>query len=447
MKRLMISAMSSSSGKTLVSCGLMNYLTRAGMGVQAFKCGPDYIDPMFHTRVLGIPSRSLDLYLQGAAGVCETLRQHPADLQLLEGAMGFYDGIGGTDSASAWDLARKTDTPVVLVLRPSGQSLTLAAQVRGMLDFRPESHIVGLFLNCCRPKLYAHLRPVLERETGLPVVGYLPPMEEARLPSRHLGLLTAEEITDFSRRFEAIGTKLEKTLNLELLLSLGAEVSAPAPERTAWPPSRCRIGVARDRAFCFCYQDSLDALGRAGAELVYFSPLEDAALPAGLDGLYLGGGYPELYARELSENVSMRHSVLRALERNMPTLAECGGFLYLQQSLEDNQGRDFPMVGALPGRGFRTDRLQRFGYTALTQDRDSMLFRAGEPIPAHGFHRWDCTHCGGDLTAVKPVSGKSWHCGFTGPRLYAGFPHLYLGGVLARRFVAAALEYRKADQR
>ena len=445
MKRLMISAMSSSSGKTVVSCGLMRRMTQAGFQVQAFKCGPDYIDPMFHSRVLGVPSRNLDLYLQGLHGVAQTLGQNPAEIQLLEGAMGFYDGIGGTDDASAWAVAQATDTPVLLVLRPAGQSITLAAQVLGLLKFRPKSHIVGLFLTDCRPALFAHLRPILEGETGLPVVGYLPPMEQAKLPSRHLGLLTAQEISQFTERFDAIAEELQHTLDLNLLLSLAAQCPSPIPLSPPQKPPCCRIGVARDSAFCCYYQDSLDALCQAGAELVPFSPLADSALPAGLDGLYLGGGYPEVCARELSENVTMRRSIQMALQEEMPVLAECGGFLYLQQSLEDTQGNTFPMVGALPGHGFRTHRLQRFGYTALTADGDSMLLRPGESIRAHEFHYWDCTDCGSDLTATKPVSGRRWRCGITGPRLYAAFPHLHLDLTLAQRFVSAGMDHRKAD--
>ena len=198
------------------------------------------------------------------------------------------------------------------------------------------------------------------------------------------------------------------------------------------------IAVARDEAFCFYYQDSLDALERSGAQLRFFSPLRDGVLPP-CDGLYLGGGYPELYARELSENAAMRESLAGAVRSGLPTIAECGGFLYLQQSLEDDKGTPWPMAGVLPGRGFRTDRLQRFGYAFLKPEADSLLFRAGESVPVHEFHHWDCTENGTDLTAEKP-DGRHWRCGFASPTLYAAFPHLHLDGALplAQRFAEAA---------
>lgn len=446
MRRLMIAAMSSGGGKTVLSCGILAALKRRGIGAEAFKCGPDYIDPMFHSRVLGVPSRNLDLFLQGEAGLRQTLARQQAQFGLLEGAMGFYDGVGGTDEASAWQVAHLTDTPVLLAVRPKGASLTLAAQIKGMQTFRPDSHLAGLFLTDCKPMLYAHLHPILERETGLPVLGYLPPMEEARLESRHLGLLTAGEIQNFHSRFEAVARQLEETADLERIVALGREV-AQVSEAILVRPPRVKIAVAWDNSFCFYYADNLDALREAGAELSFFSPLKDEVLPEA-DGLYLGGGYPELYLQQLSDNAAMRQQIRQAIQKGMPTLAECGGFLYLQQCLESTQGQRFQMVGALPGRGFSTSRLQRFGYLHLMGDRDSMLFRSGELVPVHEFHYWDCTDNGTDLQAQKP-NGKSWRCGYVSPRLYAAFPHLHFGGEipLAQRFVAAALDYQKERQR
>ena len=446
MRRLMIAAMSSGSGKTVLTCGILTALKHRGISAEAFKCGPDYIDPMFHSRVLGVPSRNLDLFLQGEAGLRRTLERQQAQFGLLEGAMGFYDGVGGTDQASAWQVAQITDTPVLLAVRPKGASLTLAAQIRGMQSFRSDSHLAGLFLTDCKSMLYAHLRPILERETGLPVLGYLPPMEEARLESRHLGLLTAGEIADFNDRFAAVARQLEATGDLEGILALGREV-APVARQVPFQPARVRIAVARDKSFCFYYADNLDALREAGAELVFFSPLADQTLPEA-EGLYLGGGYPELYLEQLSGNTALLAQIRQAIQSGVPTLAECGGFLYLQQCLESDLGQQFQLVGALPGRGFSTPRLQRFGYLTLTGDQDSMLFRAGEPVPAHEFHYWDCTDNGTNLQARKP-NGKSWRCGYVGDRLYAAFPHLHFGGEipLAQRFVAAAEAYQKERQR
>ncbi|MBR1457431.1 MAG: cobyrinate a,c-diamide synthase, partial [Oscillospiraceae bacterium] len=384
----MLAAMHSGAGKTVVTCTLLAALKRRGLAVHAFKAGPDYIDPMFHTRVLGVPSRNLDLFLQGERGVQRTLSRAGDAIAVLEGAMGFYDGLAGTDRASAWELARVTETPVILLLRPKGAGLSLAAQVKGMLQFRPESRIAALLLNDCSESLAAYLTPLLERETGLPVLGCLPPMPEAEFKSRHLGLTAPAEIDDLSARFEALAAQMERSVDLEKLLALAGEAgTTPVDERPAAP--RCRIAVARDEAFCFYYEDNLDLLRAAGAELLFFSPLRGEALPAGADGLYLGGGYPELWAKELAANAGMRESVREAVLAGLPTVAECGGFLYLQQSLEDEGGRVWPMCAALPGMGYRTPRLQRFGYETLLSEEDTLLLRRGESLPVHEFHYWD----------------------------------------------------------
>ena len=439
----MIAAPHSGSGKTVLTCGLLRSLLRRGIRADAYKCGPDYIDPMFHRRVLGVPSRNLDLFLQGEEGVRRTLAGQRGEFALLEGAMGFYDGVNGTDAASAWQVAEVTNTPVVLALRPRGTSLTLAAQVKGLMDFRPNSHLAALVLVDCKAMLFAHLKPLLERETGLPVLGYLPPMEQARLESRHLGLLTAGEIADLAGRFDAVAEQLERTVDLDALFALGTAAELPLPHSELCQPKRARIAVARDEAFCFYYPDNLDALARAGAELCFFSPLTDDALPD-CDGLYLGGGYPELYAGALADNRRLRADLAERVRGGLPTLAECGGFLYLQQSLEDGEGAPHPMAGVLPGRGIRTGQLRRFGYLWLCPEGESMLFRPGERVPAHEFHYWDCTENGSDLAAEKP-SGRAWRCGYAGPRLYAAFPHLHFGGELplARRFVDCAETYHK----
>ena len=441
MNQIMITAMHSGSGKTVVTCSLLAALKKRGMDVHAFKCGPDYIDPMFHTGVLGIPSRNLDLFLQGRDAVRSSIALHGGELAVLEGAMGYYDGLNGTDEASAYALANVLSCPAVLVVRPQGSMLTLAAQIRGLTAFRPESHLTGILLNGCRDSLAGSLTPVLERETGLPVLGFLPPIEEAVLESRHLGLLTAGEIDDLTARFEVLSAQMERTVDLDALLNLAFPCLAEKPEKEK-ATQACTIAVAKDEAFCFCYTDSLEALENAGAELAFFSPLWDHALPEGIGGLYLCGGYPELYADRLSENTAMRQSIHSAVNNGLPTVAECGGFLYLQQMLENEEKESFPMCGCFPGRGFRTKSLQRFGYEWLTAEEDSLLFRKGEKIPAHEFHYWDSTENGFDLRVVKP-NGKTWQCGYTSKSLYAAFPHLHLGGELplAKRFAEACIRY------
>ena len=446
----MLAAPSSGSGKTALACALLAALQKRGLAPCAFKCGPDYIDPMFHRSVLGVESHNLDLFLCGEDAARALYARHAAGhgAAVVEGVMGFYDGVGGvTARASAWHVARTLDLPVLLVLRPRGASLTLAAQVRGLLAFRQPSHIAGILLNDCSAMLAQSLAPMLEQETGVPVLGYLPHMPEAAFESRHLGLYTAAEIDGLAARIGALAAQLEQSVDMPRLLALCGRRTADGTGRERKAPARkqaARIAVARDEAFCFAYAETLESLRDAGAELVFFSPVHDAALPRGAGGLYLPGGYTELYAGQLSQNAAMRRAVRRAVEAGLPTVAECGGFLYLGQSLEGEDGAVHPMAGALPGAGVRRQKLVRFGYAQLTARADSLLLRAGETVPVHEFHYWDSTENGAAFNAQKPATGRSWTCGFAGPALYAAFPHLYFAGrpQLAERFVRAAAAFQ-----
>lgn len=447
MIQFLLAAPRSGSGKTTMTCALLMALKRRGCAPCAFKSGPDYIDPMFHRAVLGVESRSLDLffsapetvrtlYARGAAG-------HGA--AVCEGAMGFYDGLGGvSDRASAWHLADTLGLPVLLVVEPKGQSLTLAAELKGLNSFRTPSHIAGILLNNCTARMYALLAPMLEKETGLPVLGFLPKLPEAVIGSRHLGLYTAAEVENLQQKLALLADAAEEHIDWPRLLALCEKEPPALPVQLETPPARVRIAVAQDEAFCFTYAETLEAFRDAGAEVVFFSPLRDTALPENIGGLYLPGGYPELYARELSENTSLLREIKQKIESGLPTAAECGGFLYLGQSLTDAEGQSWPMAGVLPGEAKDAGRLVRFGYAALSADSDSMLFRAGESFPIHEFHHWDSTANGTALAAKKPVGGAAWRCGFVNEHFYAGFPHLYWAGTpLPQRFAAAAENYRR----
>ncbi len=427
--RLLFAAPASGSGKTTVVCGLLRALKNRGKGVRAFKCGPDFIDPLFHETVVGVPSGTLDLFFSDQDQLKRLYCRHAAgaDLCLIEGVMGYYDGLGAaTDRASSYAVARALDAPVVLIVDGRGQSLSALATLEGFLRFREDSRIRGVLFNRMSESVYNALKPQVEA-LGVRPLGYVPKAPEVMVESRHLGLVTPGEIEDLGQKLDALAALLERTVDMEGLLALAG--SAPALEAPPAPPipplPRTRIAVARDQAFCFLYRDNLDLLADYGAELTFFSPLHDDALPAGAQGLILPGGYPELHARALSENESMRRSVREAIQNGLPCLAECGGFLYLHRELEDMEGRSWPMAGVLDARAYRTPRLGRFGYITLTAKADTAFLPAGEIVRGHEFHYFESESCGDALRAQKPTGSRGWDCGHSRGNLLMGFPHLY----------------------
>ena len=451
--RVMIAAAASGSGKTTLTCAVLQALVNRGLSPMAFKCGPDYIDPMFHSRIIGAPSRNLDLFFTGEplarALFCRSA--HSASVALLEGVMGYYDGLGDGWQASSYHLAAATGTPVVVAAECKGQSLTLAALLAGLRDFCPDSGIRGVILNRCSPGRYPAMKALVERETGLAVLGYLPPMADCSFESRHLGLVTAAEVADLREKMQRLARQAEETVDLDGLLALAR--TAPPLEPGELPPvepveGRPVIAVARDKAFCFYYQDNLELLERLGARLVPFSPLEDRALPPGCQGLLLGGGYPELYAARLAENTPMKEAIRRAGEAGMPIVAECGGFMYLHREMVGADGGTYPMVGLVEGKTFPTSRLVRFGYGEFEAREDALLCRKGETIRGHEFHYWDTDAPGQTLLGRKPGKTVSWTCVQGGKSLFAGYPHLfyYSNPAFARRFVAACGAFPPADR-
>lgn len=443
--RIMLAAPKSGSGKTLLTCGLLEVLRRRGLNPIACKCGPDYIDPMFHRYVLGIPGRNLDSFFLPTEGVREVLvdavREEQAGIAVLEGVMGYYDGLGGTEtSASSWEIAEITDTPAILVLDCKGASLSAAAMASGFLHFRKKSHIAGVILNRVSSMYYERLAAAVEEASGLPVLGYLPESEEYRMESRHLGLFLPGEIDRLRERIGRLADQMEKSIAVERVLEVAgmlplrvenkekekAENESMEAESIAKFPacqeqkvtSRVRIGVARDEAFCFYYQENFRLLEQMGAELVYFSPLRDKKIPDRVDGLLFGGGYPENYARELAKNAAMRESIRRSIAAGMPFLAECGGFLYLHRTLEGSDGKHWEMAGVYPFDAYRTNRLRRFGYVRL-------LTSSGQEIHGHEFHYWESEDPGTDWKAVKPTGNRSWRCIHEKGGQIGGFPHLY----------------------
>ena len=462
--RFLLSAGASGSGKTMITCGILAALRKRGKRVSSFKCGPDYIDPMFHSRVLKAKSRNLDtfftdrettryLFAQGAEGT---------DISVMEGVMGYYDGLGGISTkASASDLADVTDTPVVLIVNTKGMSLSVAAYIKGFLEYEAHPHIKGVIFNQMSPMLYTRMKKVVEEQLNVRVYGYVPVLKDLTLDSRHLGLVLPEEVEDLEKKFSLLADTLEQTLDLDGLISLAEEapeIENQCPENIenylkSQEAQKIReekpvIAVAKDEAFCFIYEDNLKLLRELGAELVPFSPLHDKKLPEGTKGLLLYGGYPELYAKELEENAPMRQEIQDVLNQGMPCLAECGGFMYLHETMEDLKGNAYQGTGNISGRAFYTGKLTRFGYVELSARKEGVLGAGKTPIRAHEFHYFDSTSCGGDFVAKKPGSSRNWNCIHgTGKSLW-GFPHLYYHACpqVAEGFLKACLE-REGEER
>lgn len=533
--RFMIAAPSSGSGKTLVTCGLLRLLQRRGLRPAAFKCGPDYIDPMFHRQVLGIPSRNLDTFFLPDGGVREVLaagvRKYAAGLAVIEGVMGYFDGTGRSGmQASSFDLALQTRTPVILVVNAKGMSRSLLPLLQGFCEYEKKhaaavagedaggetSRIRGVILNRVSAGMFPMMKKWIEEETGLAALGCLPQSDDVTWGSRHLGLMQPEEISGLQRQIDRLADLLEKTLDLDVLLEIAgaseklqgrdepadtagdveklpdgqvpqeaAESSAEEPDqagsaekladgqapreaaessegkmdqtesaekRPGMPsliPSEkpLRIAVARDEAFSFYYEENFDLLRAQGAELVCFSPIRDRTLPQA-DGLILGGGYPELHAAALAQNEAVKDQIRDLAGAGIPILAECGGFMYLQDRLETG-GSAYPMCGILPGTCHMTDRLVRFGYVEIGANPEaekgveaalgSEAAEGGNPaassgtgylspghrIRAHEFHYFDSTDNGRACRAVKPAGSRSWECMVVSGNIMAGFPHLY----------------------
>ncbi|MGI6003437.1 MAG: cobyrinate a,c-diamide synthase [Lachnospiraceae bacterium] len=434
MNRIMIAGTASGCGKTTITCAVLQAFAGRGLKVMSYKCGPDYIDPMFHTRIIGVPSRNLDGFFMDRDTIRTLLVRNSrgADISVMEGVMGFYDGLGMTDEGSSYALARDTGTPVVLVVNCRGMSRSIEAVISGFAGFKKDAGIAGVIFNQLPEKLYPAMQAYCER-IGLRPLGFFPAVAQAQIGSRHLGLITAGEISDLKDKMQLLAQTATQYLDLDGIMEI-AETAAdwePAPDAgqtlSAGGPTgrsgRLRLACAQDAAFCFYYEDNLDLLRALGCEIVPFSPIADAHLPAGIDGLYLGGGYPELYAAQLEQNRSMRDEVRQAAKGGMPVYAECGGFLYLHRTLQTPDGGLFEMAGALDGSCRFAGKLQHFGYVTLTAACDTVLCRRGEKIRAHEFHRYRS-----DLAcnAFDTEKGQAhWMSGVSQGNLLGGFPHIH----------------------
>lgn len=482
--RFMIAAPKSGSGKTMITCALLQLLKDNGKNVSSYKCGPDYIDPMFHKKVLGVPSKNLDTFFTDEKTTVQLFLDERADgdFAVLEGVMGLYDGLGGIyEQGSSYHLAKVTQTPIILVVDAKGMGKSVLALIAGFLQYDTQHLIKGVLLNRMSKGYYDIIKPLIEKELSVKVVGYFPEQKDIGLSSRHLGLVMPDELSDIKKQLNETADRLKKTIDMDLFIDIaeaadeiGDSENADKDKRQTLKnaePMRLQdqnntvnIAVAMDEAFCFYYEDNLKLLEKCGAKLQYFSPLHDTSLPEDCDAMLLGGGYPELYAKELSENVSMLNAIKKAFRAGMPTVAECGGFMYLhayirnicddtdEQNKADVQNKadiqndmnKSKLVGALDGGCHFKGKLVRFGYIELAEKHSNFL-PPNEKIKAHEFHYYDSTDNGADCIATKPATGRSYDCVISHDNYWLGFPHLYYPSNphFAESLVRKAYEYRR----
>lgn len=436
--RILICAGASNSGKTMITCGILQVLINKGLKPCAFKCGPDYIDPMFHSKIIGTKSRNLDSFFSNDDVLRYILQENSrgCDIAVLEGVMGYYDGLGGIrPESSTYDIGKVTKTPAILVINSRGMSGSLAAFIKGFKEFKRDSNIKGVIFNRMSGSIFEMVREYIESECEIKVLGYVPDMKDCHLESRHLGLVTPDEILSLKSDVELFANRIQNTVDFDSLLELASEAEAINSEepRGGYFDYRAErkicVALARDEAFNFIYEDNIQLLKKMGAEITEFSPIHDKEIPKDADGIILYGGYPELYSSQLSDNISMRESIRNAINSGMPVMAECGGFMYLHEEMSDDKDRHYKQVGIINGNVFRTESLRRFGYVQL-KGRGGFFndFEEDVIIPAHEFHYYDSDLPGDDFIAQKPVGTRSWKCMHSTETMLAGYPHMYYYG-------------------
>ena len=456
--RLLIAAPRSGSGKTIITCGLLQLLKEQGRDVVSYKCGPDYIDPMFHRTVIGVPGGNLDTFFSSGEEIRSIVGSSGHDTAVIEGVMGIYDGItGAPGQGSCYDVSIVTDTPVLLVINVKGMGLTMKSIIRGILADDSRCMIRGIVLNRISERYFREMAPVIRklleeisaaRGTDVKLMGGIPDSPDIRLESRHLGLMMPDEIADLREQIAASAALISSHIDMDLVLAMMDEAgvlecSAEAPSALA-PEPELTLAVARDEAFCFYYEENIRILRQSGIRIAEFSPLHDSCIPQDADGLLLGGGYPELYAEMLSSNTSMMESIRSAIQSGLPSLAECGGFMTLTDSVEDSNGRSWPMAGVISAASFNTGKLSRFGYITVSGRDGHESVLSGLSVRGHEFHYYDSSASGEDAEAVKPGNGRRWNCIHAGRDHIWGYPHLYYPSCpeLITRFREAMKEFR-----
>lgn len=459
-KGIVIAGTHSGCGKTTVSLGLMAALARRGLRVAPFKVGPDFIDPGHHARVAGVASRNLDGWMLTREYNRNTFERAAAgaDIAVVEGVMGLFDGCDGrTEAGSSAQMAKWLGLPVLLVVDARSMARSAAALIQGFENFDPELRFAGaLFNNLGSRRHLDYLREAMEGAVRMPCRGGLLREEVLAMPERHLGLVTREDRPLADDAVGRLADRIEQTLDLDRLLEELPELALPParrPDAAPRPAAPVRIGVARDSAFCFYYPDNLERLEECGAQLVFFSPVRDAPPPAELDGIYLGGGYPELHAAELAANEPMRRYLREQSAAGLPIYAECGGFMYLCSELQDHQGRTFPMAGCFPFKTRMLPRLKALGYREIRLARRTVIGAEGTVVRGHEFHYSELLPAPAATETVYHVAARNGLPmameGHAAHRTLGSYIHLHFGSApqAAAAFVAACCDYRAERNR
>ncbi|BHH83700.1 cobyrinate a,c-diamide synthase [Desulforhopalus sp. 52FAK] len=422
-----ISGTSSGSGKTTVTLGLMAAFKQMGLRVQPFKCGPDFIDPGLHELVTGVKSRNLDLWMSGEEHTrkCFSTNIQDADIAVIEGVMGMFDG----GISSSGELSRTLGIANILVLDVRSMADSAAAIVKGFETYKEGADIKGVILNNVASERHLQLvTDAIKKNCKAEILGYLPRNLEFSIPSRHLGLLTGDEAPISYKNIAVLAQTIQHHIDLDRLMEL-CSTFAPIQNKTKTavePKEPCRIAVARDKAFCFYYEDNFDIFKEHGAELVFFSPLTDKKLPENINGIYLGGGYPELYAMELSENSSMLENVRTWIENDGAVYAECGGFMYLTKGIVDHDGNQHSLVGAFPVLSAMQSKRASLGYREVITQAPSCFGPKNTTLRGHEFHYSNIEEMDSSIPRIYQVNNGAQE-GYNYRRVLGGYMHLHFG--------------------
>ncbi len=451
---IVLAATRSGAGKTTIATGVIGALARRGLRVQPFKCGPDYIDPSYHKLACGIPSRNIDTWMLPHNAALELFGRaaKPAQIAVVEGVMGLYDGHANlTEQASTAEVAKLLNAPVILIANAARVARSVAAEVLGFQRFDPDVNIAGVILNGIgSPRHLDFCKPPIEQATGIPVLGYLPRRDDLQAPERHLGLVPVVEGPLARGWLDALIAQTEQTIDIDALIAIAARAQTPAAPPALFPaepiPPKARIAIAQDKAFNFYYQDALDLLQAWGADIIPFSPLADAALPPDIGGIYIGGGFPEIYAAELAANRPMLQAVRAAHARGVQIYAECGGLMYLAQSLTDFDGETYPMAALLPVATSMSGGRLTLGYREIQALSEGPLLGKEDTARGHEFHYSIANAPPSRAQAAYAVLTQNSRIeGFRAPNLWASYIHLHFAAnpAIAPRFVAACANSQK----